>query len=54
MTSLLKSLIDRTVGKKAVERAEALDHATQALQQRVELLAFRQNKASKPDTSRAA
>ena len=54
MTSLLKSLIDRTVGKKAVERAEALDHATRALQQRVELMALRQDMATKPDTGRTA
>jgi hypothetical protein len=54
MTSLLKSLIDRTVGKKAVERAEALEHATRALQQRVELMAHQQAKAAQPDTGRAA
>lgn len=52
MTSLLKSLINKTVGKKAVERAEALDHATRALQQRVELLAVRQDQAIKMDANR--
>lgn len=54
MNALLKSLINKTVGKKAAERAEALDHATRALQQRVELMAHQQAKAVRPDNSRSA